>query len=274
MSALSDSMITFDGLNLFTQKWIASNEKARLLIVHGYGEHSSRYNHLAEFLNKNDTSVYSFDQRGYGKSDGLSGYVSRISDYLKDIDQQLKAIFKDDVPMFIFGHSMGGLLVTKYCLDYKPQVNGVLLSGPGLKVSEDVNPNLQKLAGILGTLLPKLKTQGLDHKAISRDAAVVKKYEDDPLIIHHGMRARTGKVLLSESKSIAKDFFKFNLPVFIMHGTGDRLTDIDGSRQLYKDAVSSDKEIKEYDGLYHELINEPEKEVVMQDILNWITNRI
>jgi len=274
MSAQSDSMVSFDGLKLFTQKWSASKELAKLLIVHGYGEHSSRYNHLSALLNENNISVYSFDQRGHGNSEGLSGYVASIDDYLKDIDKYFQSIATENKPLFIMGHSMGGLLVTKYCLDYSPQVNGVILSAAALKVGKDVSPMLQKLVGILGSLFPKLKTQGLDHTAISKDEFVVENYLNDPLIIHHGMRARTGKVLLKESKTIGERFAKFSLPVIIMHGSADRLTDIDGSRLLYKNAVSSDKEMKEYDGLFHELINEPERVTVMQDILKWIKNRI
>lgn len=276
MQHLTDSLTTPDGLRLFTQSWLPTGEaRAHVLIVHGYAEHSSRYQHLAAFLNIHGVAVHSFDLRGHGQSEGLRAYVDRFELYLKDLTAVLDRVRVNAAkkPVFLFGHSMGGAIVTMYAITRQPKINGVILSGPALKVSEDISPLLQSVSSILSKVAPKLKTIKLDATAISRDPEVVKKYQEDPLVYTGPTYARTGAELLAAAKFIQPRMELFRVPALIMHGTADRLTDPMGSKQLYQRANIEDKELKLWEGLYHELVNEPEKKEVMDTILAWIEPR-
>ncbi len=277
MQHQTDSLTTSDGLRLFTQSWLPSGEpRAHLLIVHGYAEHSSRYQHLAAFLNLHGIAVYSFDLRGHGQSEGKQAYVDRFELYLKDLTAVLDRVRLGAAkkPVFLFGHSMGGAIVTMYVITRQPKIDGVILSGPALKVSEDISPLLQSVSSIISAVAPKLKTIKLDATAVSRDPEVVKKYLADPLVYTGPTYARTGAELLAAAKFIGPRMEQFRLPVLIMHGTADRLTDPEGSKQLYGRAATPDKELKLWEGLYHELVNEPEKKEVMDTILAWMEQRI
>jgi len=169
---------------------------------------------------------------------------------------------------------MGGAIVTRYVLTRQPRLRGVLLSGAALEVSKEISPLLQRLSSVIGAWAPTLKTIKLDSKAVSRDPAVVEAYEQDPLNYHGATYARTGAELIRTTSLIQQDMEQFRLPVLIMHGTADRLTEPDGSRELHRRAAAADKTLKLYEGLYHELINEPEKEQVMQDILAWMDEHL
>lgn len=274
----TETIKTADGLDLFTQSWTPEgNTRAHLLIVHGYAEYSSRYRHVAEFFNGEGIAVHTFDLRGHGKSGGKTGYVERFELYLKDLTavlDRLKVRAKKQ-PVFLFGHSMGGAIVALYVITRQPKkLNGVLLSGAALKVSEDISPLLQRVSGVVGEWLPKVKTVKLDSKAVSRDPAVVEAYENDPLVNTDPVYARTGAELIRASKRIYANMEKFKLPVLIMHGTADRLTDMEGSKELERRAGTEDKRLELYNELYHELVNEPEQKQVMGDMLEWMEARM
>lgn len=278
MNHQTETIKTADGLDLFTQSWTpAGDTRAHLLIVHGYAEHSSRYRHVAEFFNGEGIAVHAFDLRGHGKSGGKTGYVDRFELYLKDLTtvlDRLKVRAKKQ-PVFLFGHSMGGAIVALYVITRQPKkLNGVLLSGAALKVSEDISPLLQRVSGVVGEWLPKVKTVKLDSKAVSRDPAVVEAYENDPLVNTDPVYARTGAELIRASKRIYANMEKFKLPVLIMHGTADRLTDMEGSKELERRAGTEDKRLELYNELYHELVNEPEQKQVMGDMLEWMEARM
>ncbi len=271
------SLRVSDGRTLFTQRWLPEGQaKAHLLLVHGYAEYSSRYEHLADFLTGHGYAVYGFDLRGHGYSEGQQAYVDRFELYLKDLTAVLDEakVQAKKQPLFLFGHSMGGAIVTLYAITRQPPLQGVILSGAALQVSKEISPLLQRLSSVIGSWAPKLKTIRLDSKAVSRDPAVVEAYEQDPLIYHGATYARTGAELIGATKQIQASMEQFKLPVLILHGTADRLTEPGGSRELERRAASADKTLKLYDGLYHELVNEPEKEQVMQDILEWMDARL
>ncbi len=266
---------SYDGLSLSTRYWAPEHLKASslLIIVHGIGEHIARYQHLAEVLTQQGVVVAGYDMRGHGLSEGLRAYVHRWSDYISDlkifVDDALK--HRQDVPVFYLGHSLGGLILTDFLLKYDPALSGVILSSPALKVSEDLSPLLQKLAPVLSALVPKLKTVPLDTQHISRDPAVVKSYENDPLIYHDGVRARTGGEVLKATKRLQSSIPQFKYPVLLMHGTADKLTDPEGSRAFYKAISSEDKSLDLMEGWYHELMNEPGKEQILQRITSWMS---
>lgn len=270
---------THDGEKLYLQAWEPeTGRKAAILIIHGLGEHSGRYAHLATKMNENGYAVYTFDGRGHGKSSlpKPTAYIKNMEDYLKDVDALFHKMktYVGDLPCFLYGHSMGGGIVTHYALAYRPDVAGILLSGAALLPGEDISPLLIKLSSFLSRVTPKLPTLKIDSTHLSHDPEVMVKYNADPLIYSKGIPARTGAELLKMTRFIGLHVHEFNLPVLIMHGTEDYLTNLEGSKMLYQKANSKDKTLQLYEGFYHEIINEVEKEQVMADMIDWMDERV
>ncbi|WP_194776889.1 alpha/beta hydrolase [Pararhodonellum marinum] len=269
---------THDGLSLYLQAWLPEKPRAAMLLVHGLGEHSTRYTHLAKKWVENGIAVYSFDGRGHGKSSlpEPTAYFDNFEDYLKDIAALLEKVITNSkgIPVFLFGHSMGGGLVTKFVIDHQPEIRGVILSGAALMPAVNVSKLLIAGSAFFGKYFPKLKVLKLDSALVSQDQEEVKKYDEDPLIYHKAIPARTGSELLKVMAAIKHTMSAFNLPVLIMHGSEDLLTNPKGSQLLHEQAGSKDKTFLSYKGFYHEIVNEIEKEKVMQDMLDWILKRI
>lgn len=267
-----------DGRHLFRQSWYPEGKpRAVMVIVHGLAEHSTRYTHVAEFLCEQGIGVETFDLRGHGQSEGRRIYVNRFYNYVDDLEQFLLEIRQryPSGPLFLFGHSMGGAIATAFLLQRPTaDLSGLLLSGAAVKVSDDVSAVLQALSSVLSIILPGLPTITLDSAAISRDPAVVSRYDRDPLNYRGAIPARTGAELIKTQKQIKRQASKLALPVLIMHGSADRLADPDGSRMLYEQASSKDKTLKLYDGFYHEILNDPEKQRVLDDMLVWINQHL
>ncbi|TVP51907.1 MAG: alpha/beta hydrolase [Mongoliibacter sp.] len=278
MSHLETEYIAHDGRKLFLQAWMPEQAKASILIVHGLVEHSKRYSHLADLLVKENIAVFTFDGRGHGKSSlpKPTAYFNDYLDYLKDIHALFEKVqnYFPSVPAFIFGHSMGGALVASYMLEYESQAAGVILSAPALKPDENVSDLLIKLSGILSFILPKLKVLKLDSNKISRDKEVVKNYNEDPLVYSDAIPARTAYQILRMIHFIKSRSNIFHWPVLLLHGTSDELTNPKGTEEFFRNITSEDKTFHRYPELYHELINEIEKELIMKDILDWIKERI
>ncbi|MEB2777613.1 alpha/beta hydrolase [Algoriphagus sp. D3-2-R+10] len=278
MKHLETSYKTHDALELYLQAWMVDSPKASLLLVHGLGEHSSRYFHLVEKLNDIGISVFTFDGRGHGKSamDGPTAYFESYEDYLKDIDSLFGKVksYVPNVPAFIYGHSMGGGLVAAYALKYKPETAGVILSSPAIKEAEGTSKILITLSRVISKYFPKLKALQLDAKKISRIPQEIAKYLNDPLVYTGAVPARTGYELLQVMLYIQENASKFVLPVLLIHGSADGLTNPKGSEMLFEKASSSDKTLRIFPGGYHELINDLDREEVMKLIVSWISDRI
>jgi len=267
---------TNDGLNLFEQRWQPLKKpKAVVIIIHGYAEHSGRYAHVAEYLVNHGYTVETFDLRSHGKSEGKNTHIRSFDEFLSDLALFLKRV-KERHPnknLFLLGHSMGGTIAVLFDITRKPDLKGIILTGATLKISDEISPFLVRISSILGTLVPKLPTIKVDCHAISRDPEIVKKYDNDPLVYRGGIPARTGAEFTRATKLIQKQMELVTLPLLILSGTADRLSDPEGSKQLYERAESKDKTLKLYDGLYHEILNEPEKARVMADIVEWLDGR-
>ncbi len=263
---------TADGMNLFEQWWRPEGQhKATVVIVHGYAEHSTRYTHVAEHLANQGYATEIFDLRGHGQSEGKRAFVRSFDEHLIDLDQFLARVRRrvKTKSIFLLGHSMGGAIVTLYAISRKPDLNGLILSGPALKISDDVSPLLVRMSSIIGMILPKLPTIKLDSSGISRDPEIVERYDNDPLVYRGGIPARTGAGITGATKKIQAQMETITLPLLILHGADDRLANPEGSKSLYERAQSKDKTFKLYEGLYHEVMNEPEKEMVLTDIVEW-----
>ena len=264
---------TNDGLNLFEQSWQPVKQpKAVVVIIHGYAEHSGRYAHVADYLVNHGYAVETFDLRSHGKSDGKKTFVRLFDAFLSDVDVFLKRVQKrhQGKNIFMLGHSMGGTIAVLFAITRKSALNGIILSGATLKISDDISPFLVRISSIIGKILPKLPTIKVDCNALSHDLEVVKKYDNDPLVYRGGIPARTGAEFTRATKLIQKQMELVTLPLLILSGTADRLSDPEGSKQIYQRAQSKDKTLKLYDGFYHEILNELEKETVLSDIVNWL----
>ncbi len=273
----SGSFPSLDNVTLYEQWWRPEREpKAGIALVHGLAEHSGRYLSVVDRLSQHGYAVETFDLRGHGKSNGEPILVGSFDDYLMDLD-----VFLDRVrarlpgkPLFLLGHSMGGAITALYAICHQPQVRGVILSAPLVKISNEVSPVLQKASSALASILPRLKTMKIEHRHISRDPAVVEAYDGDPLVYRKGILLKTGSEMVKATKRIRTRAREFLLPVLILQGTCDKLTDPDINKWFYETISSSDRTLKLYEGLYHEVMNEPEKEQVLQDIITWLDARV
>ena len=264
-----------DNQKLFIHHWPVAEPKAQLFMVHGYAEHGYRYEHVARALNDAHIEVYAYDQRGHGRSEGLSAYIPSFDLMIDDLSDVLTKYISAAIPSFLFGHSMGGLVAVKYSIERKEStaLSGLITTGAALKIDKDLSPLLQMFAPILGKIAPKMKTTPLEITTLTRSAEELEKYENDPLVYRQGTRARTGAELLSAIKELEPKFPQLSLPYLGMHGLAEKIADPVGTKELHRLAKSTDKTIKLYEGLYHELVNEPERDGVIDDIKEWIIDR-
>jgi len=260
-------------LNLHTQTWLPDGEaRAVVLIVHGTGEHIGRYEHVASHFVEDGYAVYGLDFRGHGKSDGLRAYYDNFDDPLRDLKQYLDQIKAEqpDKKIFLYGHSMGSLLALVFALDHQRELDGLILSGSTLEVESSQPKFLIALGGVLNNIIPKTPITPLPHPYLSRDPAVVTAYNTDPLVFQGNVRVRTGSQIVHMSRMVKARLSEITLPLLIIHGGQDKICPPAGSETLYRGAGSSDKTLKIYPDLYHEIHNEPEKETVLTDNVNWL----
>jgi alpha-beta hydrolase superfamily lysophospholipase len=260
---------TTDNLSLFVKNYPIQNPKARILLVHGLGEHCLRYTHVAEAFSAIGFEVYTFDLRGHGQSEGERAFVTDIQRYCEDVEAVYQTIPKD-LPFYMLGHSMGGLITLKFLVQQpRPDVRGAIFSGAALQAGDDITPFVIFITKLLAKFFPKLQTTKLDPKSISRDAETVKNYASDPLIYHDGLKTGLGMAVLKAFDEVKARFANFDYPVLIMHGGADKITNIKGSKEFYEKAASRDKTFKIWDGAYHEIFNETNRAEVIAFMTNW-----
>lgn len=265
------------GLKIFYQAWLPeTTPKTMLLIVHGLAEHSGRYHSFAEYFTSNGYAVYGFDHPGHGRSDGARAYIHSFTDFLSPIQTYLSMIrqWHPSLPIFLIGHSMGGLIAALYQVDHQNEFAGAILSGASVKVPSHISSGTIAIGRLLSKLIPKAGILMLDPKGISRDPAVVQAYINDPLVFTGKITARLGAEMLVATKGISNNANKITLPMLILHGGNDPLVEPDASKIFYRLIGSKDKTLKIYDGLYHEVFNEPERMEVLKDVDEWIACRI
>jgi len=263
--------------DIYYQCWLPDEEpKAVLLVVHGLAEHSGRYMNLVNHFVPDGYAVYGIDHFGHGKSEGKRVYVERFEDFTKTLKIYFDSIRKwqPETPIFLIGHSMGGLIGTAYLLEHQSELSGAVLSGPGVKLPDHIS-QLTIFAGkILSVLMPKAGVAPLNYDGISRDPAVVDAYIKDPLVHTGKITARLATELIKTIHHVTKQAGKIKLPIMIAQGSEDRIVNPSGAQDLYDLVSSEDKTIKFYDGLYHEIFNEPEQDQVLNDVQQWIEKHL
>ncbi len=263
------------GRRIYWQSWTPEAEpRALIVIVHGAGEHSGRYGHVAETLVHDGYGVYALDHRGHGRSDGPRALIDRLDNAVDDLDQLVVQASAEHppAPVYLLGHSMGGTIAVRYALRYQSRLAGIILSGP-LAAIEAGAPLL--VAGrVLSAVAPKLGLVAVDPSLVSRDQDVVRAYASDPLVHHGKLPARTIGELASAIDRFPGDVPAIHVPTLILYGTADRLCPPSGSEMLAQRIGADDKSIRAYDGLYHEILNEPERDEVLAEIRRWLAARV
>jgi acylglycerol lipase len=278
MDALhSDGRFTgVGGVEIYWQCWLPSGGEldAIVLLAHGGAEHSGRYGWVAEQLVARGYGVYAIDHRGHGRSGGPRAYVDRLANTSTDL-HQLSDLARErhpGAPLFLLGHSMGGLVALDYACRYQDELAGLVLSAP-LAVLK-VNGAARLVSRALSRIAPRLPVYKIDGTTVSRDPEVVRAYDSDPLN-HRGMLpARTIGEFTETTAELPERLAALRLPILTIYGTGDRLVDTGGSALVESCSGSNDCTVRRYDGLYHELLNEPEREQVLADIADWLDARV
>jgi alpha-beta hydrolase superfamily lysophospholipase len=242
-------------------------------LVHGFGEHGGRYNYLAEALTDAGYALSTFDHRGHGHSPGLRGHVDHWEEFLDDIRASLgpAQALAPQKPLFLFGHSMGGLLALNYAIRSPEGLTGVIASAPLL-----APPSVPAWMNTVSSLLSKIKPDfsldtGIKPEVISRDPAEIKRYGEDPYV-HGRASARLGTELRSAQAWTQTHAGDLHLPLLLYHGSGDPLVPIAGSRAFYANVQVADKQWIEWPGGYHESHNDLHRAEVFAAIVAWLNN--
>lgn len=257
----------------FSRSWPPEHSPvAHLIIVHGYAEHSGRYEALARDLNDAGLHVHACDLRGHGQSPGRRGQIKDFAALAADLSRFVERIREKvgNRPLFILGHSMGGLLTAHYLAGESTGIRGAIFSSPLMAIPDHVSPLLLGMSRILGMAAPGLPVDRLDSKGIATAPEVVEAYDTDPLVYHGPIRARTGAALAHAIQVLPALLPKITLPLLVFHGTADSIAPPSGSQLLMDHAGSTDKACFSVDGGFHELLNDTGREEVIQKMLAWI----
>ncbi len=268
------TMQAADGLKLYGQGWVPDGApKAAISLVHGLGEHSGRYAHVAAHLTAAGYALVTYDQRGHGRSEGKRGHAASYDALMDDVSMLLgeTATRYPGLPYFLYGHSLGGNLVLNYALRRKAELAGVIATSPALRTATPVPGWKRGLAGLLYDRLPDLlMPNGLDLSGLSRDPDVIARYQADPLV-HDRTSVRLGADILATGEWAFDHAADFPLPLLLMHGSEDRLTCPKTSAKFASGVA--DCTFVLMDGCYHELHNEPEAPEVLDAMTAWLDRR-
>jgi acylglycerol lipase len=263
------------GLKLFTRAWRpAGKARGVVVIAHGFNAHSGHYGWVGEQLARDGLAAHALDHRGRGKSDGERYFVKRFSDYVDDLHTFIKLVKSQEpgLPVFLLGHSAGGVISCVYALEHQVELAGLISEDFAHEVPAP-DFALAVLKG-LSHVAPHAHVVKLKNEDFSRDPKWVAALNADPLIAHEAQSTQTMAELVRADERLKKDFPLITLPLLIMHGSADKSTKPSGSKRFYEMAGSKDKTLKIYEGGYHDLLNDLDKEAVMADLKAWINARL
>jgi alpha-beta hydrolase superfamily lysophospholipase len=273
MRHLEGQIQTSDGLTLYSQSWLPDDQpKAVIAFCHGQSDHSGRYANLVNALIPAGYALFMADLRGHGKSPGIRGHIMSWEDYRRDMTALMEHARQTfpNLPHFFGGHSMGGLIALHIALDNPPSYRGVIASAPALQFAFEPPAALVTLVRFLSRVAPRtIISNQLDASGLTHDQAIVETYKADPLV-HGKVTPRAAVELTTTQADTLARAGQTNLPLLILHGSADPIIAADGSREYYEKASSTDKTLKIYEGLYHEIFNELEKKQVLDDLINWL----
>jgi alpha-beta hydrolase superfamily lysophospholipase len=277
MKTIDGNFKSIRDLNIYYKGWLPDGDvKAVILIVHGVGEYCERYTNVINHFVPLGYAVYGLDHIGHGKSGGEREMVLRFEDFTEPLITYYKMV-KDWHPhqsIFIYGHSLGGLITSFHLLEHQTDFKGAIISAPLVKIPDNISPMVIAIGKILSTIAPKVGLIGIDTNYLSHDKTVIDTYNADPLVFHGKMPARLSAEMLRAMLRVNNEAGKITLPLFIFQGSGDKIVDPAGASMLYEKAGSKDKTIKIYEGLYHEVHNELEREKMFADLGSWLQSHV
>lgn len=261
---------------IFFQKWLPEQAPLGIIaLVHGLGEHSSRYAHVADFFTSQGFAIIAVDTYGHGQTTGKRGHADSMEAYMDQITRLL-ALARETAPnkpVFLYGHSMGGALVLNYLFRYKPDIDGLIASAPAVRPGFELPKPLWIIGKIARAIAPSFtQANSLDLENLSHDRTVIDKYIADPLV-HNQVSGMVGITLIEWGEWLLQNAKHTPVPLLIMHGSEDKLTSYEASKLLAAQ-LSGDVTFKSYEKLYHEIHNEYEKRDVLNDMLNWIKKHV
>jgi len=267
-------LTTHDGIPLFTQQWVADEPKANILIVHGLGEHSDRYKNYVDYFVPRGYSIYSFELRGHGRSGGARGHVDRFEHFATDAHEiVLRIKLRTQLKVFMLGHSLGSLIALSYEIHYPNEINGLILSGTALADALKIPPVKRAAAKVFSRVAPTMKfDNGVVTEHLSHDPNV-KDYDTDPLV-HRIATPRLATEAEAARLLIQASAQSWKIPTLMLHGGDDRLCLIEAAQAFQKRLPIGLSEFKSYEGFFHEIHNEPGREVVFKDIESWLSDKM
>lgn len=275
MRYIEETVTVTDGLRLYLRRTEVANARGEILIAHGFGEHSGRYGALTDHLTSHNYSVTAYDQRGHGLSDGLPGHVESFDEYDQDLMKLVASVRERNqaAPIFLIGHSMGGLIALRYLARRGGELSAAVISAPLIEVAVPVPAHKLMIARVGARMAPRLRLDNEINPAnLSRDPEVGRAYAVDPLV-----NRKVSTTWFSEAtramREVAQSASQIKTPVLVMHGTEDRLASVEATKRMFANIGSSDKELVIYPGFYHELFNEPEKQDVFERVTDWLKTR-
>ena len=266
-----------DGVALAWQAWSPSGPTlAAVGLIHGGAEHGGRYPALVSALRERGCAVYALDLRGHGRSGGRRGHVDRFSDYMSDLETFFEFVRSEtgEVPTFVLGYSLGGTTGASYALTAQDRLAGVIMAGPALAIGEDASKLQFAVARTISALAPRLPLFKMKPEEMMSDPDAVRDYRADPLVFHGRFDARLLAELLEVMRAFPERVGQLELPLLVIHGGADVTADPQGSRIAIESAGSEDKTLRVYEGLRHDVFNEPDRELVSGEVADWIGARI
>lgn len=262
-------------LEIYWRAWAApSAARAVVVISHGAGEHSGRYQRFAERLTAGGYTVYAIDHRGHGRSAGPRALVDRLANAAADLDHlvDLARGAHPGVPLILLGHSLGGMIALLYAGRWQSKLDGLILSGPLVVLDPPPAAVARLAARALSAVAPRLPAIAVDPALVSRDSREVEAYRTDPLVHHGRLPLRTVAEIVTAARRLPDQVVGLEIPLLVVHGSEDGLAPLAGGRLVYERAASNDKTMKVYDGFFHEILNElPEdRERVFADVMAWL----
>ena len=262
----------YNNVKIYGKKDTIDNPKANIVIVHGIFEHLDRYDYLVSKLNESGYDVYRYDARGHGRSGGKKGNLDSFDEYLLDLDDFISLVKResDNLKTVLLGHSMGGLVATAYASTFPTKIDLLALSGACNKT-----PKSAKALAYIPTFITSLfKYKNKLGDGVCSDASVVEKYNNDPLVLKEGSLKLMKKVFINGCEYVNNNIDKVCVPTLIMHGESDGIVVYNTGKWTYDNLKIEDKTLKMYEGLYHEIFNEVKKDEVIEDLINWIDEKI
>jgi len=272
----------FDGIRgakTYYQCWLPEVEpKSVLLVIHGLAEHSGRYMHVVNYFVPLGYAIYALDHLGHGKSEGTRVLVNQFEDFTGPLKTYFDMVYLEqpEKPIFLVGHSLGGLISSRHLLDHQANYAGAILSGPLVRPSNCPSPFLLSLLKIVAAVAPKLGVRQLESDVMSTDPKEVDEYVSDPLVHPGKVTAGISAAMFNAMKYVTNHASEITLPLLIVQGGADATVDPAGAWLLHDTVGASDKTIKVYEDYYHEVFNEPKarRDKVFQDIQDWLEVRL